>query len=60
VGASAVRVVVLGSGFGGLKATPTLAKAPVTVTLIDKRNYHLFRPMRYQLDAGLWSGRPCD
>jgi len=39
------RVVIVGGGFGGLFATRELAGAPVSVTLIDKRNYHLFRPM---------------
>jgi len=55
VGASVPRVVIVGGGFGGLFATRALAKAPVRVTLIDKRNYHLFRPMLYQVAAGLLS-----
>jgi NADH dehydrogenase len=38
------RVVIVGGGFGGLYAARALAGAPVSVTLIDKRNYHLFRP----------------
>jgi NADH:ubiquinone reductase (H+-translocating) len=49
------RVVVVGGGFGGLFATRALARAPVSVTLIDKRNYHLFRPMLYQVATGLLS-----
>lgn len=49
------RVVVVGGGFGGLSATHALAKAPVSVSLIDKRNYHLFRPMLYQVATGLLS-----
>ena len=49
------RVVVVGGGFGGLFATRALAKAPVNVTLIDRRNYHLFRPMLYQVATGLLS-----
>lgn len=49
------RVVVVGGGFGGLFATRALAKAAVSVTLIDKRNYHLFRPMLYQVATGLLS-----
>ncbi len=53
--ASTPRVVVVGGGFGGLFATRALAKAPVAVTLIDKRNYHLFRPMLYQVATGLLS-----
>jgi NADH:ubiquinone reductase (H+-translocating) len=43
------RVVIIGGGFGGLSAARGLAGAPVSVTLIDKRNYHLFRPMLYQV-----------
>jgi NADH:ubiquinone reductase (H+-translocating) len=43
------RVVVVGAGFGGLSATLELAKAPVDVTLIDRRNYHLFQPLLYQV-----------
>ncbi len=38
------RVVIIGGGFGGLCAARGLVGAPVSVTLIDKRNYHLFRP----------------
>lgn len=49
------RVVIVGGGFGGLYAARTLAKAPVSITLIDKRNYHLFRPMLYQVATGLLS-----
>ena len=48
------RVVVVGAGFGGLSATLGLAKAAVDVTLIDRRNYHLFQPLLYQVaTAGL-------
>lgn len=49
------RVVIVGGGFGGLSATRELAGAPVSVTLIDKRNYNLFRPMLYQVATGLLS-----
>jgi NADH:ubiquinone reductase (H+-translocating) len=49
------RVVIVGGGFGGLYAARSLARAPVSVTLIDKRNYHLFRPMLYQVATGLLS-----
>jgi len=49
------RVAIVGGGFGGLFATHELAGAPVSVTLIDKRNYHLFRPMLYQVATGLLS-----
>ncbi|MDE3170518.1 MAG: NAD(P)/FAD-dependent oxidoreductase [Acidobacteriota bacterium] len=55
MGVSTPRVVVVGGGFGGLFAARALAKAPVRVTLIDKRNYHLFRPMLYQVATGLLS-----
>ena len=48
------RVVIVGAGFGGLSAAKALAKAPVEVTLVDRRNYHLFQPLLYQVaTAGL-------
>src|SRR5258707_13051491 len=49
------RVVIVGGGFGGLCAARGLAGAPVSVTLSDKRNYHLFRPLLYQVATGLLS-----
>jgi NADH dehydrogenase len=49
------RVVIVGGGFGGLSAASALRRVPVSVTLIDKRNYHLFRPMLYQVATGLLS-----
>jgi NADH:ubiquinone reductase (H+-translocating) len=49
------RVVIVGGGFGGLAAARALRNTPVSVTLIDKRNYHLFRPMLYQVATGLLS-----
>ncbi len=49
------RVVIVGGGFGGFYAARALAKAPVAITLVDKRNYHLFRPMLYQVANGLLS-----
>jgi NADH dehydrogenase len=52
---SAPRVVIVGGGFGGLFATRALARAAADVVLIDKRNYHLFRPMLYQVATGLLS-----
>ena len=52
---AASRVVVVGGGFGGLNAVRGLSGAPVQVTLIDKRNCHLFRPMLYQVASGLLS-----
>ena len=53
---TAPHVVVVGGGFGGLCAVQGLAHAPVRISLIDKRNYHLFRPMTYQVATGLLSG----
>jgi NADH:ubiquinone reductase (H+-translocating) len=50
------RVVIVGGGFGGLAAARALRNTPVSVTLVDKRNYHLFRPMLYQVATGLLSG----
>jgi len=55
VGVLGPRVVVVGGGFGGLFLTRALAGAPVRVVLIDRRNYHLFRPMLYQVATGLLS-----
>lgn len=52
---AAPRVLIVGGGFGGLYAARELTGAPVQVTLIDKRNYHLFRPMLYQVATGLLS-----
>ncbi|HEX2690333.1 MAG TPA: NAD(P)/FAD-dependent oxidoreductase [Kofleriaceae bacterium] len=43
------HVVVIGGGFGGLAAARALANAPVRVTLIDRRNHHLFQPLLYQV-----------
>jgi NADH dehydrogenase len=50
------RVVIVGGGFGGLSAARALRNDHVNVTLIDRRNYHLFRPMLYQVATGLLSG----
>ena len=48
------KVVVVGGGFGGLEAVKALRKAPVDVTLVDRRNHHLFQPLLYQVaTAGL-------
>ena len=46
------HVVIVGGGFGGLYAAKALGKAPVKVTLIDKRNFHLFQPLLYQVATG--------
>ncbi len=46
------RVLILGGGFGGLYAAKALRRAPVDVTLIDRRNFHLFQPLLYQVATG--------
>jgi NADH dehydrogenase len=46
------RVIILGGGFGGLVAAQKLKRAPVEVTLIDRRNFHLFQPLLYQVATG--------
>src|SRR6266516_6614104 len=47
-------VVIVGAGFGGLRAARALRKAPVDVVLLDRHNYHLFQPLLYQVaTAGL-------
>jgi NADH dehydrogenase len=43
------RVVVVGAGFAGLEAARALARAPVRVTVVDRRNHHLFQPLLYQV-----------
>ena len=43
------RVFIIGGGFGGLAAAKALAKAPVEVVVVDRRNYHLFQPLLYQV-----------
>lgn len=49
---AAHRVVILGGGFGGLYAAKALRKAPVEVVLFDRRNFHLFQPLLYQVATG--------
>jgi NADH dehydrogenase len=49
------RVVVVGGGFGGLQAVRQLRRAPVEVTLVDRRNFHLFQPLTYQVATGALS-----
>jgi len=47
--ADAPRVVILGGGFGGMAAARQLADAAVRITLVDRRNHHLFQPLLYQV-----------
>ena len=54
--ASRPHVVVLGGGFGGLKAARALAHAPVRVTLVDRANHHVFQPLLYQVAGATLSG----
>src|SRR3954465_14897805 len=49
------RVVVIGGGFGGLEAAKHLVTAPVEITLVDRRNFHLFQPLTYQVATGALS-----
>ena len=49
------RVVVIGGGFGGIHAINRLRNAPVEITLIDRRNFHLFQPLTYQVATGALS-----
>lgn len=46
------RVVLVGAGFGGLYAAQALKRAPVDLTVIDRRNFHLFQPLLYQVATG--------
>jgi NADH dehydrogenase len=46
------RVVIVGGGFGGLYAAKALRRVPVDVTLVDRRNFHLFQPLLYQVATG--------
>ena len=49
------RVVIVGGGFGGLYAARLLGKAPVQVSVVDRRNFHLFQPLLYQVATGALS-----
>jgi NADH dehydrogenase len=51
------RIVIVGAGFGGLNAARALAKAPLQITVIDRKNFHTFQPLLYQVaTAGLSPG----
>src|ERR1700741_222072 len=50
--AQAHRVLILGGGFAGLNAAKRFKRTPVEVTLIDRRNFHLFQPLLYQVATG--------
>src|SRR5580693_2538957 len=49
------RVVVIGGGFGGLNAAMGLAGLPVDITLVDRKNYHTFQPLLYQVALAVLS-----
>jgi NADH dehydrogenase len=49
------HVVVVGGGFGGIHAVKALRDAPVDITLVDRRNFHLFQPLTYQVATGALS-----
>src|SRR5688500_19581484 len=49
------RVVIVGGGFGGLQAALGLRRAPVEITLVDRRIFHLFQPLTYQVATGALS-----
>ena len=48
-------MVILGGGFGGVNAAMDLAKLPVDVTIVDRKNYHLFQPLLYQVALAVLS-----
>lgn len=54
-GAARNRVVVIGGGFAGINAATVLAKLPVDVTIVDRKNYHLFQPLLYQVALAVLS-----
>src|SRR3982750_3971851 len=49
------RVVIIGGGFGGLSAARALRRAPVDVTILDRRNHHVFQPLLYQVAMAVLS-----
>jgi NADH dehydrogenase len=57
ISGKAPRVVIVGAGFGGLKAAKALARAPAQITVVDRKNHHTFQPLLYQVaTAGLSPG----
>ena len=46
-----LRVVIVGAGFAGLSAAKALRQEPVHITIVDRRNFHLFQPLLYQVAA---------
>src|SRR5580698_7357293 len=46
---STPRIVIVGAGFGGLTAAQQVARLPVQITLVDRRNHHTFQPLLYQV-----------
>ena len=49
------RLLIVGGGFGGLYAAQALRRAALDITLIDRRNFHLFQPLLYQVATGALS-----
>src|SRR5947207_12447302 len=47
------RVVIVGGGFGGVRATRALARTDVDITIVDRTNHHLFQPLLYQVATGI-------
>jgi NADH:ubiquinone reductase (H+-translocating) len=52
------HIVIVGAGFGGLSCAHALAGAAADVTVIDRRNYHLFQPLLYQVATAGWRRSP--
>ena len=49
------RIVIIGAGFGGLTAAMRLGRVGAALTVIDRRNHHLFQPLLYQVAITSWS-----
>src|SRR5512137_1923583 len=54
-GTGVIRVVIVGAGFAGINAAKALARAPVQVTVIDRKNHHTFQPLLYQVALAVLS-----